>query len=365
MSSADDILGRKIVYLGEGISLRRLEETIGEERLRQDSQLRQLSSLRERNTDLQLALKEEMSRLKDISEQMARHRETGSFKSWFSWLPWIRSEAPSRQSIEDLLRRQYELSALRLKEAAEFADRLEAAKSDLYDEIDRLNQKIVDSAKNEEVAGDYVSELRDLKLQLESLIDQAEPSSAHERELQRDLDLCRRRLAEHTTRLKLYDSAEERLAKLRRNTRTLADTISNLQADITRYVTAASEKMDLVAGQIQAIGAAADASVVMLELKESLDAMTDSVNYTTRFVAETQQYFRNNVDRMIDELELYDEETEQVLRENQVRNDILDEMEMEKSLSSALARKIDRLADEVELDLEVEEEVVFVKKSQS
>ncbi len=358
MDSTDDILGRHVVYLGEGISLRALEDTIGEERTRQDSQLRQLSSLRERNTDLQLALKEEMRRLREISEQMARHRDHG--KSWFSWLPWIRNDAPSSTSVEDLLRRQYELSALRLKEAAEFADRLEAAKSDLYDEIDRLNQKIVDSAKNEELASEYVAQLRALKADLELQLERTGDSSAHERELQRDMDMCRRRLAEHTTRLKLYDSAEERLAKLRQNTRSLADTISNLQTDITRYVTAASEKMDLVAGQIQAIGAAADASVVMLELKESLDAMTDSVNYTTRFVAETQQYFRNNVDRMIDELELYDEETEQVLRENQVRNDILDELELEKSLSSALARRIDRLADEVELDLG---EPAVVKKS--
>ena len=364
MASPDDILNRKIAYLGEGISLRSLEETIGVERTRQDTQLRQLSSLRERNTELQLALKEEMRRLREISEQMARNREQGGFKSWFSWLPWLRSDAPTTTSVEDLLRRQYELSALRLKEAAEFADRLEGAKSDLYDEIDRLNQKIVDSAKNEELASDYVSELRTLKTQLEHQADRAEPSSARERELQRDIDQCRRRLAEHTTRLKLYASSEERLAKLRRNTRTLADTITNLQADITRYVTAASEKMDLVAGQIQAIGAAADAAVVMMELKESLDAMTDSVNYTTRFVAETQQYFRNNVDRMIDDLELYDEETERVLAENQARNDILDEMEMERSMSSALARRIDRLADEVELDLHVEEEVVVVKKSQ-
>jgi hypothetical protein len=45
----------------------------------------------------------------------------------------------------------------------------------------------------------------------------------------------------------------------------------------------------------------------------------------------------------------------------------LDELEMEKSLSSALARKIDRLADEVEFDHGQREEVVVQaqqKKSQ-
>jgi hypothetical protein len=360
MDHVRDILDREIEYVGERISLGGLQSTITDERQRQNAQLRELSRLRERNADLQDALHDEMSRLREISQSMSRERERGSFKSWFSWLPWIRSDSPSRRSIEDLLRRQYEMSAMRLKEAAEFADRLEAAKSDLYDEIERLNRKIVDSAKNEEVAGDYVMDLRTAKETLEREIGRAEPSSARERELQSDLDRCRRLLAEHSTRLKLYDSAEERLAKLRRNTRTLADTISNLQADITRYVTAASEKMDLVAGQIQAIGAAADASMVMLELKQSLDAMTESVNHTTRFVAETQQYFRANVDQMIDDLELYDEETAQVLEENQARNEILDEIEMERSMSSALARKIDALADEVEFEHGEEEEQVVL-----
>lgn len=363
MEHVRKILEREIEYVGERISLGGLENTISSERQRQNSQLQELSRLRERNADLRDALHDEMSRLREISQSMSRQRKGGQVKSWFSWLPWVRDDSPSRRSIEDLLRRQFELSSMRLKEAAEFSDRLEAAKSDLYDEIDRLNRKIVQSAKNEELAGDYVMDLRSAKQTLELEIDRAAPSSARERELQSDLDRCRRLLAEHTTRLKLYDSAEERLAKLRRNTRTLADTISNLQADITRYVTAASEKMDLVAGQIQAIGAAADASMVMLELKQSLDAMTESVNHTTRFVAETQQYFRANVDRMIDELELYDEETEQVLQENQARNEILDEMEMERSLSSALARKIDALADEVELDTgdaeDAEEKVVL------
>lgn len=364
MSDRAEILSRTIAYHGESITVRVLEETIQNERGRQNQRLSALEGLRDRTTELREALADEMRRLRDISETMAKSKEKAGVSSWFSWLPWLKSETPSRRSIEDLLRRQFEISSIRLKEAAEFADRLEAAKTDLFDEIDRLNQKIVDSARNEELAASYVMELRTLKDEIEQDLHAAPPSSALDRELQRDLDLCRRRLAEHTTRLKLYSSAEERLAKLRRNTRTLTDTIANLQSDITRYVTAASEKMDLVAGQIQAIGAAADASMVMVELKQSLDAMTDSINYTTRFVAETQQYFRRNVDSMIEDLELYDEETAKVLRENQVRNEILDELETEKSLSSALARKIDALADEVELDLEVQERVVLVTASE-
>lgn len=346
--SSRQLLQQKVTYTGEGISVRALEETISKERALQDRRLQDLNDLRTRNTELQSALSEEMKRLREISKSLAQAREDkGVLHNLFKWLPWVKNPEVQRRSIEDLLRRQYEISSVRLKEAAEFADRLEAAKIDLFDEIDRLNEKIVNSAENEEKAGMYVLELRELKTELEGKIE-LNRDTAEERKLQMELDKTRRLLAEHTTKLKLYSTADDRLGKLKRNTRQLADTIAHLQSDITRYVTAASEKMDLISGQIQAIGAAADASVVMLELKQSLDAMTESVNETTRFVAETQTYFRENVDQMIDDLELYDAETEEVLKESIVHNQVMDDLELDNALSGALAKKIDQLGEQLE-----------------
>jgi hypothetical protein len=346
--SSRKLLQKSVTYTGEGISVRALEETISRERNLQDRRLSDLNDLRTRNTELQSALSEEMKRLREISKSLAEAREEkGLLTNLFKWLPWVKDPAAERRSIEDLLRRQYEISSVRLKEAAEFADRLEAAKIDLFDEIDRLNEKIVNSAENEEKAGLYVLELRELRTELEAKIE-LNRDTAEERKLQMELDKTRRLLAEHTTKLKLYATAEERLDKLKRNTRQLAETIAHLQSDITRYVTAASEKMDLISGQIQAIGAAADASVVMLELKQSLDAMTESINETTRFVAETQSYFRENVDTMIEDLDLYDAETEEALRENNLHNQVLDDLDLDNALSGALAKKIDQLAEEME-----------------
>ncbi len=372
MSDANEILNRKVEYAGEGISVRRLEEAIGNERQRQNLQITHLGNLRGRNAELQEQLTNEMKRLRDLSDELQKSREgeKSALSSMFSWLPWVKSESASHQSIEELLRNQFELSSIRLREAADFADRLEAAKVDLYDEIDRLNKRIIQSATNEEIAADYVTELRDLKVQLEFEIAQVEPSSAKERTLISQVDTTRRLLAEHTTKLKLYSTGEERLAKLKHNTRQLADTIAHLQSDITRYVTAASEKLDLIAGQIQAIGAAADAANVVLELKQSLDAMTESINHTTRFVAETQVYFRENVDTMIEDLELYDEETEAALSGNLVFNEVIDDLDVEKALAGALAREIDALEvpqeqaeQEQKVVLEFEQQTVEQKKS--
>lgn len=339
--SKQQILSQEVVYSGEGISVRLLEETINTERQRQNVQLDDLNAMREKNLEIQQALSQEMGKLRELSEQLSQGRKKRQLlKSVLSSLPWFKSEPISRRSIEELLRNQFEMSSLRLKQATELADRLEASKEELYDEIERLNQKIIDSAENEEVAADYVQNLKRLKDGIEANLALEDPSSVDGRHMQRELDRVRRKLAEHTTKLALYATAEERLAKLRTNTRQLAETIANLQSDITRYVVAASEKLDLIGGQIQAIGAAADASVVMLELKQSLDAMTESVNHTTRFVAETQAYFRENVDAMIDELELYDSETQKVLDENLIYTQSLGELDVENALEAAFDKKL-------------------------
>lgn len=330
-------------YSGEGISVRMLEETIYTERQRQDTQLQQLNQMRNRNTELQASLTEEVDKLREITQHLSDEREgqTSAWKNFLSKLPFFKEEETSRKSIEELLRRQYEISALRVKEAAEFADRLDVARADLYDEIERLNQKIIDYAKNERNAANNVIALSDAKTELEGKIALSEPGSLEAREIQAELDRVRRALAEHSSLLKLFDTAEDRLVKLQGNTRMLAQTIAQLQSDISIYVTVASEKLDLIGGQIQAIGTAADASMVMLELKQSLEAMTESVNHTTRFVSETQSYFRENVDNMISDLDLYDSETESVLAGNLAMNEVYDEMQIAEALTVAMAARLD------------------------
>jgi len=354
---ADKILDKEVTYRGEGISVRELERTISSERRRQNQNVETLSDLRQRTSEIQSRLSEEVDKLQELTEHLDRERERSDFmasiREMLAKLPWFDDQIITRKSIEQLLRDQYEISSRRLKEAAEFADRLEASKQDLYDEIDRLNQKIVESAENEEKAAQRVYELSQLKEELEVEHEAAEIGSTEARELRMQLDRVERRLAEHSTKLKLYTTAEERLAKLQENTRRLASTIANLQQDITSYVTVASEKLDLIAGQIQAIGAAADASVVMLELKNSLDAMTESINHTTRFVSETQSYFRQNVDRMVEELELYDDETKRVLDKNEALDKVVDDERIAEAVSTALAHEMDQKKAAAEDDEEV------------
>ncbi len=325
------------------LSARVLEETIHTERARQDQQVGQLNTLRERNASLQGALTQEVARLGEMTDRLREQRERApsAWQALLARLPWRRQGALNTQSVEALLRAQYEQSALRVKEAADYADRLDVARADLYDEIERLHQKIIDYAREEQTTRQRVVALSSFKAKLELRLAQAE-RGVGQRELQAELDRARRALAEDAARLRLCDTAEERLVRLQDNTRLLAQTIGQLQSDILTYVTVASEQLDLVAGQIQAIGAAADAALVVMELRQSLSAMTEALNHTTRFVSQTQAYFHQDVDAMVRDLSLYDEETERTLHQNLALSESMDDEAISVAIEVAVARSAQR-----------------------
>ncbi|MCB9549605.1 MAG: hypothetical protein H6706_27690 [Myxococcales bacterium] len=336
----DDLLTRTLPWKGDALSAGSLETLIQAERGRQAEQVSTLERLRGRNATVQGALSQEIQRLDGLSRSL----DAGEASFWdkvrdfFAFLPGVeKSQAP--RSIEALLREQYATSQTRLAEAAAFADRLEAAEADLYDEIDRLNRKIIEAAENEELAAEHVLAVEAHRDALDRRLAVLEPGTAEARQVTAELDRARRVLAEHSVKLRLYDTAEERLDRLKAHTAQLAETIAQLRSDILRYVTAAGEQLDLVGGQINAVGAAADAAVVTLELKRALDGLTRTLDSSTRFVSETQRYFRENIDGLIDDLGRFDAHTEQVMAQNLAFAEAMDDLRIGEAVALARTRQ--------------------------
>ena len=338
--SITDVLSRDVAYSGEGISVRSLEDSIHQERTMQDSKVSELKNLRERNVEIQSAMTEELHKLRKFSDYLDGTATNAGFWAGFkevlSYIPGLKSIAISKRSIEELLKQQYQISAKRVKEAAEYCDILKQSEQELYTEINRINGKIVESAENEKRALDYVLELRNMQEELEAEMQALEAGSVEARKIETDMDRIRALLAEHSTNVQLYGAAEDRYANLKENTRKLAETIRNLAQDIQQYTTAASIKLDMASAQIQAIGRAADASVVMLEMKKSLDVMTESMNVTTQFVSDTQIFFRQNLDRLVEELETFDEGTSQLLDENLKKSKEIEERRIQEAIDKAM-----------------------------
>jgi len=331
---ADALLQRAVRYSGEGISVRSLEQTIAHERAEQAQRVSALSELRARNEGVHSALADEMERLREVAGELGG-RELGI---WDRLRALFVDETEPRQSVEALLREQYRISERRLREAAEYADRLSLAERDLHDEIDRLNERVIESAHNEDIAAGYLLELESAEGHLRGRV-AALGSGPALRRAQADLDRLHRAMAEHSTKLRIYATAEDRLAVLKERTVELARTIGHLRSDILQYVTAAGEKLDMVAGQIATVGVAVDAANVVLDLKRAVDAMGESLNHSTRFVSETQRYFRDHISTLVEDLDVYDTETREVLQRNLAHAEAVGEEGVEEALRIARGRR--------------------------
>jgi hypothetical protein len=343
-----DVLHKPVAYTGEGISVKSLEEEIHQERTAQNSQVEELKVLRERNVEIQKVLADEVQKLRKFSDYLDGTATKSGFwsglKEVVSFIPGLGGLALSQRSIEELLKQQYQISARRVKEAAEYVDRLGHSEQELYKEIDRINVKIVEAARNEALAADYVLELKELVDQMEAQKQAVEAGNVAFRDLEAQQDKAHALLAAHSANLQLYSAAEDRYANLKVNTRKLVETIRNLRQDIGQYTTAASIKLDMASAQIQAIGTAADASVVMLELKKSLDVMTESMNQTTQFVSDTQVFFRTNLDNLIQELDTFDETTSKILDENLAKSKQIEEKRIAAAIEKAQRHKAETSA---------------------
>jgi len=346
--SISDILSRDIAYSGEGMSVRSLEESIHKERTVQDGKVGELRQLRDRNVEIQSAMGDELKKLRKFGDYLDGTATKGGFWAGFkevmSYIPGLKSIAISNRSIEELLKQQYQISAKRVKEAAEYCDILKQSEQELYAEIHRINGKIVEAAENEKRALDFVLDLREIEEGLEAELQAVEAGSVEARKIETDIDRIHGLLAEHSSNVQLYGAAENRYASLKDNTRKLAETIRNLAIDIQQYTTAASIKLDMASAQIQAIGRAADASVVMLEMKKSLDVMTESMNVTTQFVSDTQIFFRQNLDRLVEELETFDEGTSKLLDENLRKSKEIEDARIQSAIEKALKNRAEQAA---------------------
>ncbi|MCX4242409.1 coiled-coil domain-containing protein [Paraliomyxa miuraensis] len=342
------LLTKDVPYAGESISVATLESAIEQERTRQDHQVKALQVLQHRNTEVSGSLAREVQQLGRVSQHLGQGRVNasvwGRFREAMARIPGFSSLAVTPQSVEEILRHQYEVSLVRVKEAAELADRLGMAEAELHDELERLNTKIIDSARNETLAAEHVLALQQERDRLELELESAIEPGPRTHEMQRNIDRLRRVMADHSMRLQLYHTAEGRLSRLQESTRLLIGTIGNLRNDVTAYATAASEKLDLVAGQIRAIGTAADASVVMLEMKRSLDAMAEALDQSTRFIADTQLYFRQSLPGLLDDLHVFDTQTRDVLQRNLELSQALEDERIARGVEFALLMQAEQEA---------------------
>jgi hypothetical protein len=336
-----DVLSRQVAYSGEGISVKSLETEINRSATSR-TKVDELKVLRERNVEIQTAMTDELKKLRKFSDYLNGTATKGGFWAGFkevlSYIPGLRSLAISpaldRGAAQAAVppQRAPREGGRRVRRHAQ-AERARPLQGDRpHQRQDRRDGE--ERARGARLRARAEGSCRSSSRPRSRRSRPAASRPATSRPGRQGLRQARRALDQRPA-LRLGGGA---LRALKENTRKLAETIRNLAQDIQQYTTAASIKLDMASAQIQAIGRAADASVVMLEMKRSLDVMTESMNVTTQFVSDTQIFFRSNLDTLVKELDTFDSTTEKVLDANLKRSKEIEEKRIQAAIEKAIQR---------------------------
>jgi len=191
-----------------------------------------------------------------------------------------RRQLLERRSATQELVSRYETVSTRLRRASAFTDELRLTALELQAEVQELHADIDRANHDARLAARRV-------LELEQAIDQAVDLEGVERD--RVLDTLRFELRQEGQNLQLFKALAEMCQRHVEPARALRDTVQRLHEEMQSFVLAATGTVDAAGRRIQALGAAADAPVVVEELRRSLDELQDAMRATETYLSHTRK----------------------------------------------------------------------------
>lgn len=246
--------------------LARRREELAQAALRSRERVGDLLAAQQRQS---AELKEELQSLQraghSLDELEQRAAQPGLLASLSRQLGRRRAMLDRRSATEGLLQR-YEAASARLRQAAAFCDELSLEAVALQAQLDALYDEHEAALRSERASEEQ-------RARLDQQMASLSPSDGG-----RALD--RLRFEEHNARLaaQLARSRAQLLGPQLAPTRALRDTLLDLRADLSRFVTAATITVEAAGRRIQALGLVADAPLVLSELQESLKDLAQAMS---------------------------------------------------------------------------------------
>ncbi len=247
----------------------------------------------ERHQALSGELHDELSELSGSDDELeALKRSGGGALSTLLRRFGRRNVVLERRSAAQELYRRYEAVNRRLREASAFNDELRLCAVELDAEVQTLHRDRAGALDAERQAGERVLEL---ELELEAL-----RGSPDERPT---LDAITFELRRVALDLEIHRASEALFEQHLEPARSLRDTVMRLHEEMSHFLLSASSTVDGAGRRIQALGMAADAPAVVLELQSSLHALGEAMEVTETYVEQTRHLLGEVLPRMSAQLE--------------------------------------------------------------
>jgi hypothetical protein len=281
------LLPPKAAYRGDAPSQAKLLARHEAIQTHHDEALSQVRSFTNTHKKLGENIKSDLAGLKKHNQvlnamQRAEEEDTGVLLSLVKRFTRRRTLLNRRSETHALLAR-HESVSVQLRRASAFTDILRLQSLQLHEEVQSLHSEIGDAKHNSRLAAERMLKIEE---QLQKLDDNAEASD-HTRLQSTDSLQYELRQESHT--LELYQATAKMAQQHLEPAQKLRDMVTRLQEEMSDFVVHATGTIDAAGRRIQALGAAADAPMVVTELQESMDDLTDAMKVTEDYVAQTQQ----------------------------------------------------------------------------
>lgn len=337
-----ELIDKEIVYDGEDFTRESIQNLVKEYQDKNQSDICKLEELKKLHDeiagDMNKDLVEARSAWDYIKAMVAGDPKSFSsnFQGLLEKIPIISQFVPNRP-IQELLQDKLKVAEKRTKEMAKFLDRVESEVQSLRDDITRLNKKMIIAATNEEKAAKHILEITELKKKLEEEIETiADKKSVEYREKEATLDEIKKKIWEHGAKLRIFSSAEDRIANIVKMNNNFLEILTNLHANMTILYEAGNEVLDDLRGNLSGLSAVTEASDISLKMQESLENLKESVNKVASLASSTSLYITQNVERMTSEMKIYDEETKKLIEDNLAREREIQQKRVDETIALAV-----------------------------
>jgi hypothetical protein len=335
------LLENKIVYDGEEFSRESVQELVTTYQSKNTRDIKELETLKKMHEDIASEMNQDLIEQRSIWDYMNamvtgdKRQLASNFKGLLTLIPIIGSMMPSRP-LQELLQDKIAVAEKRIKEMAQFLDKIESEIENLRTDITRLNKKMVTAANNEEKAAKYILDLKDYKTQVEAECDKIEDKKAVEyREKSALLDEIKKKIWEHGGRLRIYSSAEDRIAGIVKMNNNFLEILNNLHTNMTILYEAGNEVLDDLRGNLAGLATVTEASDITLKMQQSMESLKDSVNKVANLASNTSLYLTQNVEKMTTEMKIYEDETVRLIESNLAAEREIQEQRVDETIELA------------------------------
>ncbi|MFK7926850.1 MAG: hypothetical protein AB8H79_01585 [Myxococcota bacterium] len=187
-----------------------------------------------------------------------------------------RRQILERRSATEFLVERYEAVSTRLRKASAFTDELRLTSLELQAEVQQLHAEL-DGAQTDARAS--AQRILDLEAMLAAAVG---ADQAHLR------DTLQFELRQEALNLELFETLAQMCTDHAPGARALRDTVQRLYEEMQSFVLAATSTVDAAGRRILALGAAADAPIVVSELQQSLAELQDAMVATESTLRQTR-----------------------------------------------------------------------------